>query len=650
MKYLFLGLILFSFVGLYGATTPSTADKFIEQDFDVISYDATVDLTKFPSKNISGFCDIILKWNTTEKTNEFYFHLRHLNIDSIFYNKSKTDIPILMTDIAGEGYYALPIALNTKFTDTIRVYYSGEMKSENNTKFNFGGVFFQDSILYSIGVGFCDKSVSALRYWLPCYDHCSDKALFNLKFIISDGLSVASNGILNDIQKINNGTEIWNWKTNTLAATYLINFALGKFSILGSPYQQNPIMVFCLKSDSLASTYAYQNVPLMLNFQKSIFGDYPFEKVGFVNTTIGSMEHQTMISMAKSVIKKAFQSKDQNNTTIFHEMSHQWFGNSITPIDFREVWLNEAFATYAEALWAEHLLGFKDGYIKNIKGNLANYLSIAQSEGYLPLFAFNRAKYSNYPRTIYDKGAVVLGLLRYELGEEEFFKFLKAYAKRFAYSNISTDEFTNFLSTFSGKDFSWFINQWVKSQGYPLLKIEVAKIPIGDNKFRLGSIAISQTQNPAIIPKYKNFPLPIKLMASDGSIVEEFIYRINQNDTTIYFNEKEYIFDKIAINESTQLVSLISLWRLIYTDISDENINDDFVFNPTITEGEAVLNWSGDFITLEIEIFDLNGKKVFCKEIVNGESLDIANFNTGIYIYKLSDKGNYIHFNKFIKK
>jgi len=173
---------------------------------------------------------------------------------------------------------------------------------------------------------------------------------------------------------------------------------------------------------------------------------------------------------------------------------------------------------------------------------------------------------------------------------------------------------------------------------------------MGDNKFRLGSIAISQTQNPSIIPKYKNFPLPIKLIASDGSTVEEFIFKIYQNDTTIYFNEKEYIFDKVVLNESSQLVSLISLWRLNYTDINDENINFDFSFNPTITEDKAVLNWYGNFITLDIEIFDLNGKKVFGKEIVNGESLDIAHLNSGMYIYKLSDKGNYIHINKFIKK
>jgi hypothetical protein len=199
------------------------------------------------------------------------------------------------------------------------------------------------------------------------------------------------------------------------------------------------------------------------------FGKYPFEKAGYVNTPIGAMEHQTMISYPANLIR----STDSINMVAAHELAHQWFGNLVTCKDFRDAWLNESFATYCESLWLEYLFGFEK-YLANQKAKAERYLnSISKQEGVFPLYDFPRTPpSSNYPETIYQKGAVVLGMLRYELGDSLFFGSLKHYLNKFAYSSANTEDLKNSIEEFTGIELDWFFNQWVYGKGWPVLQCE----------------------------------------------------------------------------------------------------------------------------------------------------------------------------------
>jgi aminopeptidase N len=170
---------------------------YVEQPFDVLHYDASVDLTKAPSKVMTGVCTITLRWVGDPKSGPFHFHLRSLVVDSVFYNDQRVDAVPVETPLSSTFHYEVmsPTSVKQNDTVTIRVYYGGTMTSEPGSP-SWGGVSSISGTLFAMGVGIYNDYVSATQHWLPCYDHPSDKATFHAKFYVKSDYAVASNGTL----------------------------------------------------------------------------------------------------------------------------------------------------------------------------------------------------------------------------------------------------------------------------------------------------------------------------------------------------------------------------------------------------------------------------------------------------------------------
>jgi aminopeptidase N len=397
-----------------------------------------------------------------------------------------------------------------------------------------------------MGVGFSNNYVSTTQHWMPCYDHPSDKATFTGRFRIPAGMMVASNGLVAEKIPEEDGSVTWVWDHVHPAATYLLTFAVAPYVELNVGPVDLPMLLYTLPVDSAATRRSFALLPEMVNWFEESYGDYPFEKVGYVNTPQGAMEHQTMVSFPTSLSRTG----DSLNLVGAHELAHQWFGDLVSPVDFRHSWLNESFATFSEALWLERVGGGYQAYLGGITGNLMSYLgSDVAREGVLPLYDFPRAApSSNYPATIYNKGAVVVGMLRYELGEVGFFAAMKRYLGNHAYGTASTDDLLELIEDMTGREFDWFFDQWVVRKGWPIFEVagRPTEVP---GQF---SVTLRQVQ-PEEFGLFTNVPLEIGFLTSSGLVHR--LVRVDSAEQSWTFNIGSSI-DDLLFNQGPNIRTL----------------------------------------------------------------------------------------------
>jgi aminopeptidase N len=277
----------------------------------------------------------------------------------------------------------------------------------------------------------------------------------------------------------------------------------------------------------------------MLKVLSKLFGEYPFlkEKYGVAEFLWfpGAMEHQTITGVSSNMIS----GKNFYEDTYVHELAHQWWGNAVGPKSWKDIWLNEGFATYSEALYYEAVSGKKalqstmmSKYSSNFSG------SLAEPGPFL------------FTRIMYDKGAWVLHMLRWEVGDSTFFNILKTYYETFKYSNASISDFKKVCEEVSGKYLDKFFEQWVYSKGQIELEYKTESTKSENNY--LVKITLQQVQE-----DYEEFyfPLEIKMTFNDG-IEKRFRYEIVSRDTLLEIST-DAIPDSIELDPDRWLLAEI---------------------------------------------------------------------------------------------
>ena len=644
-------IVALLFVGFLSTTAAeiSSPTHFIQQDFDVVNYDATIDLSKYPSTAMSGISKISVHWLKNPENELFYFHLRGLSVDSVFYEESKVNTEVIGEQSSATYHYEITVPEgNIDTLANITVYYHGNMTAEyNNRSYKWGGVHYDNTVLYALGVGFYNNYVSATEHWLACYDHPSDKATFKGKFIVPAGYFLASNGNLTSVENLDNGTDTYTWETNIPCATYNLTFALSKFVPMEFGNENLPMTVYCQSKDTTKVKMLFQFLPNMVSAYEKYFGKYPFEKVGYVITPMGSMEHQTMISYSQSLVNKYIGGGSIDNVTAAHELSHQWFGDMVTPYDFRDAWLNEGFAVFCESIWLGEHYDFS-AYLKHQGENINNYISGqsgAKYEGVFPLYDFPRKPpSSNYPATIYYKGGAVMGMLRYELGDSLFFGSLRTYLQQNKYANVNTVSFKDIVENYTHKDLTTFFNQWVYDSGWSLLNLDLERME-GEHNY---SLAIEQIQD-SIHKIFTNVPVEITFSdKNSNSYTKVFTLNdsINKFDVTLDFDCSQLEVNKGNIMRSLVEVNNISIPVSVYEN--QESIQIKVYPNPSNTKTIIKVPQFHNSAVLKIynELGELLFQKSFDNKLNNTYILNTTKFKIGSYfIIFIADNRNY--FNKF---
>ncbi|MBI5645758.1 MAG: T9SS type A sorting domain-containing protein [Ignavibacteriae bacterium] len=472
------------------------------QEIDVTHYSARVTFD-LAAKTIDGDAEL----HITRAANPVVLHLRDLTVSSVTRDGSAQQF------VQSDGELRVTLAQTPGPADTVvlRILYGGAPTSESGPS-SWGGCFF-GATTFCMGVGFYAPYVSTMRHWLPSNDIPSDKATFDVTFVVPEGQVVAGTGLLAETGPVQGGVA-YRWVENHQTATYLFTYAISDYVRLTGSWQGIPTEYYVPRRDSAKGVSHFSSIPKMMEAFTRFYGPYPFDKIGYCITPIGSMEHQTMISYASQLF-----SSSPASSVAAHELAHQWWGDWVTPRTFAEAWLSEGFATFSEAVWAEHVSG-RATYDTRRQTFASNYLRYdASQEGVHPLYDFPRTPpMSNYPSTIYNKGAAVLVMLRYVMGDSAFFRGMRGFGAGHAYGNAGTGDFRAAMDRAAGTDLSWFFDQWVYKPGWP--KYRVGRYT--DSTAAPLRVLVQQYQDTTKYPVFR-MPVDLRITHSGGPAIIERI-------------------------------------------------------------------------------------------------------------------------------
>lgn len=301
--------------------------------------------------------------------------------------------------------------------------------------------------------------------WWPGKDYLPDKTTADLWFTVPDTMKVASNGVLLGVDEVALGQLRYRWKTMYPTADYLYCIGATNYDLVETTWEyggrQMPIQLFVYPEHNVpANMNTWLATPLILSVHSDLYGMYPFvdEKYGMCETGFGGgMEHQTMTS----------QGGFWEYITI-HEASHQWWGDSVTCATWHDIWLNEGFATYAEALFYEHVPGGQGETWLHLWMNVRRPQNVDGTVYCYDISDPNRIFDGNLS---YAKAAWVLHMLRHVVGTETYFNILAAYRAEFEGRAALTDDFQRICEAVSGRDLDWFFAEWVYQRGMPRYRV-----------------------------------------------------------------------------------------------------------------------------------------------------------------------------------
>ena len=468
-KYLLLLLILSNSIfifsqqykcGNYKKNIITVNQKAYHSDsLDVLNYDINLDITDFTNQKISGhtLLKIVPKVNNLSN---IALDLQQLTIDSIFvdsvknttYNYNDTLINITV------------LPYNTSDTVLVNIFYHGTPQIDPSS---WGGFYFQGDYAYNLGVGFQSEPHNYGRVWFPCVDDFVDRATYDYRITAKNGYFAVCNGTLIDTTYNGNNTHTFHWRLHNTIPTYLSSVAVSKYVAVCDTFNglngQIPIAIYVPQTDSLNAVNSFVNLKNVLTGFENDFGPYRWERVGYVAVPFssGAMEHATNIAYPLVVINGSL----SYEYLYAHELSHHWFGDLVTCKTAEDMWLNEGWASYCEAIFNENLYG-KDAYKNYSRNNHKNVLLTTHitDNGYRAVYGIP-SEYT-YGSTVYDKGSDVAKTMRGYLGDSLFFETIKAYLDTFSYKSASSFEFRDFITSYTGIDMTDFFDTWVFSPGF----------------------------------------------------------------------------------------------------------------------------------------------------------------------------------------
>lgn len=312
------------------------------------------------------------------------------------------------------------------------------------------------------------------RNWFPCFDFPNDKFTSEVRATVETPYTVVSNGRL--VSDVNNGdgTHTVHWRMEQPHASYLLSIAVGRYRVLADTYDGIPIQSYVYPDRYADAQRAFANLPRMMAFFSTETGiRYPYAK--YAQTMIaefgGGMENITTTHLADNLLPRAHESLDNIEALQAHELAHQWFGNLVTCRDWSEIWLSEGFATYFEALYLGQRFG-ADRLRAILAEHHATYHQAWNQGQRRPIvtrqFVHPDALFDTYA---YSRGALVLDMLRFVVGDEAWREGIKLYLQRHQFQNVETGDFRRAMEEASGMGLDWFFDQWVYRMGHPVFEV-----------------------------------------------------------------------------------------------------------------------------------------------------------------------------------
>jgi len=569
---------------------------------------------------VSG--NVTAHYKALQPMSSITFDLAHqLTVGSVM----KGNTSLAFSQANNELVVVLPQTLPTGTLDSLKISYAG-IPPTGEQAFTTG-THAGTPILWTLSEPYGAKD------WWPCKQDLTDKIdSLDVYLTIPQIYTAVANG-LQKSQIVNpNATKTTHFEHNYPIPAYLVAIAVTNYQIFtqtaGTAPNDFPIVNYIYPENyTSAVTSLAQTLPIM-NLFETLFETYPFSEEKYGHAQFGwggGMEHTTVSFMGNF-----------SRGLIAHELAHQWFGNKVTCGTWKDIWLNEGFATYLSGLVIENLDGspqfvtWKNSLINNITSQPGGYVYLQESD----LTNVNRIFSS---RLSYNKGAMVLHMLRWKLGDAAFFQGIKNYLAdtNLAYDYAVTTQLQTHLETASGQSLTEFFDHWLYQQGYPTYTLSAQNI--GNSEVQ---ITVNQTQSHPSVSFFK-MPLEVRLTGANGAQQDfvlnhtlsgqVFTVSIPFTVTGIVFDPNKHLISKN--NTATLGVDTIFLEAALQ-------------LYPNPTNGNLTLEMPSSIQLERIDIYNAIGQKV--AESLSS-SLSISNLTDGIYQVAIRTSQGTFH-KKVLKK
>ena len=415
--------------------------------YDVQNYTISMDVD--PTVN-QVTASTTITANATEFLSSFDLDFFGLTVDSVTVNNVEAEFArsadeLVITPVT-------PLEDNKPFTIVVR--YHGTPATVTSAGLSGMGWSHGESGVINVW-----GEPDAASAWFPNNNHPRDKATFRFEITVPDPWMVAASGTLKESNP-KSGKTTYIWEMDQPLATYLASISIDQY-VLATQKGPDGLTIRNYFPKGLPKTYRseFDTVPEMIDFFNGYFGPYPFSEYGVVIAGKDGLCADAQIALEAQTMSIHCPTELMTSETVAaHELAHQWFGDSISLENWKDIWLKEGFATYASWLWQS----------KNDTAALSNIARGMQSH-----FSDTGASVADpppdnlYSDESYTCGALILYALQKEVGDETFFKILQTYTERYKYGNAGTDEFVAVAEEVSGKDLRSFFDDWLFSEKLP---------------------------------------------------------------------------------------------------------------------------------------------------------------------------------------
>jgi aminopeptidase N len=340
------------------------------------------------------------------------------------------------------------------------------------------------------------------RYWFPCFDQPDQRQTTQVVVTVPQGFEALSNGKLLEQKENSDGTVTFDWKQDKPHPAYLVTLVVGQFDIVREDWEGIPVVYYVPKGRKALVGTTFNHTRDMLTFFSRRFGiRYPWDKYAQVAAFEygGGMENTSATTMGDRILQDERSLLDRSpDWIVAHEMAHQWWGDLVTCRDWSHLWLNEGFASYAEALWAEHSRGAHE-YAYNMYEKAAGAISANRRPVMDRHYTSPDAMFDGRS---YPKGAWLLHMLRLRLGDDMFWKGIQRYGTEYRLQSAETSDLRRVLERVSGRDLERFFYDWTERAGNPDLEVTTEYLPDSQQ----ARILVKQTQ------AGEPFHIPLKLV------------------------------------------------------------------------------------------------------------------------------------------
>lgn len=570
--------------------------------------------------NISG--SVTSHFKPNQSMGSIYFDLDNtLTVSQVQYHGSSLLFQQLATK---EVKIDFPAALPANTLDSLTIFYSGAPATNNNA--------------FSIGTQSTTAILSTLsepygaQDWFPTKQSLNDKIdRFDFKITTPSQYNVAANGKFMSETLLPNTQKLTFWRTAYPTSAYLIGLSITNFTKLNDTMGTPPFpFVNYVYPSTAANAASMSNIEWtkdVMNLFETYFGPYPFrnEKYGHMESRYGGgMEHQTMSSMGS-----------WSKNLIAHELTHQWFGDKVTCGAWNDIWLNEGFATFGTHLANEKLIMSNTDFMNYLLGQKDLITSSPGGSTYVSDTNLANVNTVFDSRLSYAKGAYILRMLKWILGDAVFFQALRDYHARpaLAYNYVRTSDFNASLLQSTGKDFTGFFSDWLYGEGYPTYTIRWKQ---SGNQI---VIKASQTQsNPSV--SFFEMPLPIKVIGTGGQTA--YLVLDNTSDNQYFSELVSFPVASVEFNYEYQVLEKNS------TVIQDTSLStasaafENFALYPNPAKNELYIK--GIHKAADYSIHSIDGR-LMKKDIYQpNKAIPISELIPGTYIFSINEKSI-----KFIK-